>query len=327
MTLVRSLFGLRERGTASAIAVTAIALAACGAGNPPDSVGPPASRSTHPPAIATTSIPASRSAAATLTTPRSTPPGVEGIPRFEHIVVVIEENKPFGELVGTSSTPFLTGLARGGAVLTKSYAITHPSEPNYLALFSGSTQGLSSDSCPHQFNGPNLAASITEAGATFIGYSESLPAPGFEGCSAGEYARKHAPWTDFMLPAAVNQPTTAFPADFARLPSLSFVIPNLQNDMHDGSIAEGDQWLAEHLSGYLTWAVTHNSLLIVTTDEDDNSGDNHIATMLAGARVTPGQYPTRTDHYGLLRTLLDSFGLLPIGAAASAQPITGMWKP
>ena len=118
---------------------------------------------------------------------------------------------------------------------------------------------------------------------------------------------------------------TAFPTDFTHLPNLSFVIPNLQDDMHDGSIAQGDQWLSTHLGPYLTWAATHNSLLVVTTDEDDNSHANHITTILAGAHITPGQYPTRTDHYGLLHTLLDSFNLAPFGAAASTPAISGIW--
>jgi phosphatidylinositol-3-phosphatase len=236
------------------------------------------------------------------------------------------ENHPYGELIGTSSTPFLTSLASAGAVLTQSYAITHPSEPNYLALFSGSTQGLSDDSCPHTFTGPNLGSSLLAAGDTFTGYSESLPSVGYTGCTTGAYARKHSPWVNFAaLPAGVNQPMTAFPANFAQLPSLAFVIPNLNDDMHDGTIAQADQWLKAHLGAYVTWMTTHNSLLIVTTDEDDRSHANHITTIVVGAHVRPGLDNTHTNHYGLLRTLLDSFGLSPFAGAASAAPITGFW--
>jgi len=256
--------------------------------------------------------------------PAETPVG--DVPRFAHIVVVVLENHPYGELIGTSSTPFLTSLAAAGAVLTQSYAITHPSEPNYLAMFSGSTHGLSSDSCPHTFTGPNLGSSLLAAGDTFTGYSESLPSPGYTGCSAGAYARKHNPWVNFAaLPAGVNQPMTAFPSNFAQLPDLAFVIPNLNDDMHDGTIAEGDQWIKAHLSGYATWTTAHNSLLIVTTDEDDSSHANHITTIVMGAHVRPGTDTTRTNHYGLLRTLLDSFGLSPFAGAATAAPITGFW--
>jgi phosphatidylinositol-3-phosphatase len=318
--------GYSRRGYVAAgvvIVATASLLAACA--SPSRTAAKPAAASTQH------TTPTSRPAASPSSTPISTPTpgtaatGADGVPRFDHIIVVIEENKPYGELVGTSSTAFLTALAGSGAVLTQSYAITHPSEPNYLALFSGSTQGLSSDSCPHQFSGPNLAASLVAAGDTFTGYSESLPSPGYTGCSAGTYARKHAPWVNFALPPGTSQPLTAFPTDFSQLPNLSFVIPNLQDDMHDGSIAQGDQWLSTHLGPYLTWAATHNSLLVVTTDEDDNSHANHITTILAGAHIAPGQYPTRTDHYGLLHTLLDSFNLAPFGGAASTPAISGIW--
>ena len=304
------------RGVTAVLAVVAL-VSGCGSGSSP--AGSATTASAGAPALR--SQPAGDPAAAS----SGTATGVGGVPRFDHVVVVVEENKPYGDLVGTSATPFLTGLAAHGAVLTQSYAITHPSEPNYLALFSGSTQGLTDDSCPHQFTGANLAAALIAAGDTFTGYSESLPSPGYQGCSDGSYARKHNPWADFGLPPSVNQPMTAFPTDFTRLPSLSFVIPDLQDDMHDGSVAAGDRWLDTHLSAYRDWASSHNSLLVVTTDEDDKSHANHIATILAGAHVKPGRYSTRADHYAVLRMLLDGFGLAPFGAAASARAISGMW--
>lgn len=307
----------------AAVAVAAFLSAACANA----STGQNSPRATNPsPHRTSTMAPAPPlDAPATSTSPPPSATGVDAVPRFDHIVVVVEENKPYGELVGTSATPFLTALAGSGAVLTQSYAITHPSEPNYLALFSGSTQGLSSDSCPHQFSGPNLAASLIAAGDTFTGYSESLPYAGYTGCSAGPYARKHAPWVNFALPPGASQPMTAFPTDFTQLPNVSFVIPNLQDDMHDGSIAQADRWLATHLTTYRTWAAAHNSLLVVTTDEDDNSHANHITTLFAGAHITPGQYPMRTDHYGVLHTLLDSFNLAPFAAASTTPAVEGIW--
>lgn len=248
------------------------------------------------------------------------------VPGFDHIVVVVLENHAYSQLIGRRSAPFLNSLADRGAVLTRFYAITHPSEPNYLAMFSGSTHGLSDDSCPHSYTGPNLAASLLAAGRTFTGYSEDLPQPGFTGCSAGAYARKHNPWVNFAaLPASINQPLTAFPHDLSRLPNVSFVIPNLDNDMHDGTVAQGDRWLRAHLGEYADWSVNHNSLLIVTADEDDRDHDNRIATIFTGAHVRPGKYTARTDHYGLLATLLASCRLRPFEAAARARPITTIW--
>jgi hypothetical protein len=241
--------------------------------------------------------------------------------------VVVLENHAYSQIVGRSSAPFVNSLADRGAVLTRSYAITHPSEPNYLAMFSGSTHGLTDDSCPHSYAGPNLAAALLGAGQSFIGYSEDLPAAGFTGCSSGGYVRKHNPWVNFgALPASVNQPLTAFPSDPSRLPTVSFVIPNLDDDMHDGTVADGDRWLHTHLGGYADWSTAHNSLLIVTADEDDKSHDNRIATILTGAHVRPGRYSVRTDHYGLLSTLLASCGLAPFGDAVQARPITTIWS-
>jgi acid phosphatase len=244
------------------------------------------------------------------------------------VVVVVLENHTADEILGHPDAPFLDGLASSGAVLTDARAVTHPSEPNYLALFSGSTHGLTDDSCPHVFSGGNLGTALIAAGRTFIGYSEGLPQPGYTGCSAGRYARKHAPWVDFSdLPPATDQPMTAFAADPARLPSVGFVIPDLDHDMHDGSRAAADAWLRVHLSAYAGWAPEHDSLLVLTTDEDDYSAGNRIATVLAGAHVRPGRYATRVDHYGLLRTIETMFGLPLLGRSSGATPVpAAVWS-
>jgi acid phosphatase len=247
-------------------------------------------------------------------------PPAGGVP--EHIVVVVFENKGTGQILGSGKAPAFDALARQGARYTRSYAITHPSQPNYLALFSGSTQGVTDDSCPHTFTTMNLARQLLDTGRTFIGYAESLPRSGFTGCSQGRYARKHAPWTDFAdLPATVSQPYTAFPSDLTRLPSVAFVAPDLCDDMHDCPVATGDRWLADQLSGYTTWAQTHHSLLIVTFDEDDSVGANLIPTIITGQGVAPAQVNDRIDHYTVLRTIEACFGLAPLGAAAARTPL------
>ena len=260
--------------------------------------------------------------------PLSTRAGaVSAVPHFDHIVVAVVENHSYGEVLGTGRSRFLDSLAATGAVLTESYAVTHPSEPNYLALFSGSTQGLSDDSCPHSYSGPNLASALTADGKTFTGYSEGLPAAGFTGCESGAYVRKHNPWVDFPAVASdLNQPMTSFPSDFTRLPTVSFVIPNLDNDMHDGSVRQGDQWLQAHLGGYARWASTHNSLLIITADEDDRGHSNQIPTIVVGAHVNAVPSSVRVDHYGVLRTILESLDLQPFEQAVTAQPVTTVWS-
>jgi acid phosphatase len=249
------------------------------------------------------------------------------VPRFAHLVVVVEENRSYSDVLGNRAAPFINGLARTGVVLTNSYGVRHPSEPNYLALFSGSTHGLTDDSCPRTYAGNNLASQLRAHGQSFVGYAESLPQPGFLGCSAGPYARKHAPWTDFKLPASLGVPMTAFPGDYSKLPRVAFVIPNVDSDMHDGTIAAGDTWLRSHLGSYVSWARTHNSLLIVTWDEDDFTATNRIPGVFVGAHLRPGRYARRVDHYTMLRTIEAACGLPAIGRAADRAPISTVWAP
>jgi acid phosphatase len=248
------------------------------------------------------------------------------VPRPDHVVVVVLENHSYAEVIGNPQAPFINSLAAAGAVFTQSFALTHPSEPNYLALFSGATQGVTDDSCPHTFVTANLARALLDAGDTFAGYSDGLPAPGFTGCSNGSYARKHNPWVNFSnVPASVNQPFTAFPTAYTSLPTVSFVIPDLDHDMHDGTVAESDAWLRAHLAGYAAWAQAHHSLLVLTWDEDDSSQDNQIPTVVAGGSVKAGRYGERVDHYRLLRTIEDAYALKAIGASATTTPITSIW--
>lgn len=186
-----------------------------------------------------------------------------------------------------------------------------------------------SDACPVTFTAPNLASALLAAGKTFAGYAEELPATGSPVCSAGNYARKHVPWADFgNIPASVNQPFTSFPAaGFSRLPTVSFVIPDLCNDMHDCSVATGDSWLRAHLGGYVSWAMTHDSLLIVTWDEDDGTAANQIPTIFVGQQVRPGSYSGRITHYSVLATIEAAYGLTLDGSAASTAPIEYIWRP
>jgi hypothetical protein len=254
-------------------------------------------------------------------------PALRSVPRFAHIVVVVMENHDYADVIGNSQAPYLNSLAQQGLSLTQSYAVTHPSEPNYLALFSGSTRGLTSDACITPSTGPNLASELTTAGYTFTGYSESLPSAGYSGCSSGAYARKHNPWATFTnLPPSINQPFTAFPSDYNQLPTVSFVIPNLTHDMHDGTIKQGDQWLHDNLGGYVNWAYSHHSLMIVTWDENDGAKANQIPTIFVGAGLLSGTDDTRITHYTVLRTIEDSYGLPLLGASSVAQPLTADWQ-
>ena len=204
------------------------------------------------------------------------------IPTPAHVVIVMEENHAFSQVIGSPDAPYINSLASGPhtALFTQSFGLTHPSQPNYLLLFSGSNQGQTTDAAPPTtFTTPNLGAALRKKHRTFAGFSEGLPSVGFTGVTSGNYASRHVPWVNWQgtgpnqLPAKVNQPFTAFPTNFKKLPTVSFVIPNVQNDMHDGTVAAGDTWLQQNISAYAQWAQSHNSLLIVTTDEDDTAAE------------------------------------------------------
>lgn len=317
------------------------------------------------------------------------------VPRPDHVVVVIFENKSFGSIIGSPNAPNINALAAEGAnfinaptdpngLTSGCHALRHPSQPNYLELFAGNIQGVVQDgrpgtpqeptSSPPPFNTPNLAASLLAAGFSFATYSESLPSVGFDGNAfstdptKNQYQRKHNPAANWQaadapanhhVPFNTNQPFTAFPTDaagYAALPSVSFVVPNEQNDMHDGTPMQGDAWLkANILNGYYQWAKTHNSLLIVTFDEDNfddptkprpSNTTNQIATIFAGPIIQPGNYfesninppdarvpdgfitltGTAMTHHNVLRTMEEMFGLTPIGGSAGVPPITDVFQ-
>jgi phosphatidylinositol-3-phosphatase len=254
-------------------------------------------------------------------------PAFAALPSYAHIVVVVEENHSYSEVIGNSNAPYITSLANNGAKMTQSFAVTHPSQPNYLALFSGSTQGITDDSCPHTFSSQNLGHQLSNAGKTFKGYSESMPSDGYTGCTSGNYARKHNPWVDFSnVPSSSNLRFADFPSTFSDLPKVSFVIPNLCNDMHDCSVSTGDTWLKNHLGAYATWAKANNSLLVVTFDEDDHSASNRIPTLFYGAHIATGSYSEHISHYTVLRTLESLNGLGCTGNSCSVSAITDIWN-
>jgi hypothetical protein len=158
------------------------------------------------------------------------------VPAYDHIVVVIMENHDENEIIGNVQAPYINSLAAGGALLTDYTAITHPSQPNYFALYAGSTFGTADDN-PHAEPDPTLDTILTGAGKTFTGYVEQLGSD-----------INHNPWDSFPEGASVQQDFSLFPTtasgDFAALPTVSFVIPGVGDDMHNGSIAQGDTWLS-----------------------------------------------------------------------------------
>jgi len=261
------------------------------------------------------------------------------LPKYDHVVIVIEENHSFEQILDKDKKecPYINKMANESANMVHSEAVSHPSLPNYLALFSGSTQGVSNDDCEYSFSGDQLGSELLKAGFTFIGYSEDLPSKGSTICQAGGangYYRKHNPcvyWQDSgSFPATLSQSFKAFPkkSDYNKLPAVSIVVPNEAHDMHypNGYPPAADKWLRKNIDAYFKWAQTHNSLLIVTWDEDDYSTGNHIPTLISGQGVKVGKYNEKITHYSILRTIEDMFGLKPLGESKNAKPIADIFS-
>ena len=265
-------------------------------------------------------------------------PWPAGLPVYDHVVIVVEENKDYEQVIGSPNAPYINGkLKAEGANLTRMFGEEHHSQGNYFWLFSGSNQNVGYfDRVPSiPFAARNLGEQLIGSGLSFKGYSEGLPAIGSSVKKSGRYARKHVPWISFSnvpnLATAAESSNLRFedfPTDYSALPTISFVIPDLVNDMHNGSIASavraGDTWLRENLDGYYQWAKKNNSLLILTFDENDHgpagltdprapelAKQNRIVTILAGASIQPGCYDegNGVTHVNLLRTLESMYGL------------------
>jgi phosphatidylinositol-3-phosphatase len=324
--------------------VFALVLASCGGGQTESGLTPsarggsaepsPTGTSTATPSAgpAASTAPSTKPPASPTTTP-SPVPTATATPAIKHITVVVMENYNYEEVLGSSQAPFINSFAAASALFTNSEAITHPSEPNYLALFSGSTQGDTTDDCPLSYSAANLATELSAKHLTFAGYAEDYPSANPYACeydpspyaSGYYYMRKHVPWTDFT-----NFPTSEFHAYTDSAPQLSaqvtFITPNMCDDMHDCPISSGDAWASKNLPAIESWDNANDGLLILTFDEGDNSPTNHILTVFAGPMVASGQYGQSINHYSIVRFIEKNFGLPYLGGAASQSDITGVVK-
>jgi phosphatidylinositol-3-phosphatase len=268
--------------------------------------------------------------------PADAPPSVR-VPRFTHVVVVVFENEEETSIAGNPEAPTFNALADRYATLTNYDAVAHPSLPNYLALVSGSTHGITSDCTDCGVRARNLADSLEAAKKTWKTYAEDLPYPGFGGGSAGRYAKKHDPFLYFRDIASAPRrrrrvvPFTRLARDLARhrLPDFSLVVPNLCDDMHDCSVATGDAWLKAHVVPLLHSRQLRGGVVFVVFDEGTTGegGGGHVEALALGPTVRRGStFAKATSHYGLLRTIEDAWRLPRLGFSRTATPIGGIWK-
>jgi phosphatidylinositol-3-phosphatase len=288
------------------------------------------------------------------------------LPVYDHIVIVVEENKDYEQIIVNNSSPYINKLATEGVNLTRMFAEEHPSQGNYFWLFSGDNQKVGfEDQVPKgKINASSLGEQLIRKQLSFKGYAEALPAIGSEidvspaSCAHQcVYARKHVPWISFRnvpsgttLNSSSNLRFADFPSDYTKLPTVAIVIPNQNHDMHNSvpkdSIPTGDAWLRRNLDRYYQWARMHNSLLIVTFDENDDvtgyqgltdpavdpdhdqsrhDRQNRVVTAFAGAYVKP-HYSENTPltHVNILRTIEAMYGLPKSGAQHPNAAVAGI---
>jgi hypothetical protein len=247
----------------------------------------------------------------------ATPCGTAGRPpAWQHVVWVVMENTGYRGIVRAPGAPYLNKLAGKCGLATSFFAETHPSLPNYIAMTSGSTQGITDDADPsaHRLSVPSI---FSQLGAGWRSLQESMPG----NCatrSSGLYAVKHNPAAYYTNLACARQdvPLADPPNVSARF---TFVTPNLCNDMHDCSVSKGDAWLAGWLPKVLDGREYRAGRTVVFITWDEASGPNQIATLVIAPSTPPGTTSaTRFDHYSMLRTTEELLGLPALGAASAA---------
>jgi hypothetical protein len=273
-------------------------------------------------------------------------PAVPSSTPAQHIVVIVMENKEYAQIIGSSDAPYLNRLGKRKVLLTKEFAITHPSLPNYLALTGGSTFGITSDCTDCNVKGRNLVDQLEAHGMSWKAYMQSMPEPCFKGASAGtapnDYAKKHDPFMYFddvrNDNTRCNQivPFSELRIDLKNgLPQFTWISPNECKDMHSCSIATGDSWLKLWVPKIIPTLGT-NGILMVLFDEGSSdaaccslgSGGGHVVAVIAG----PGAKDSTTigaaaDHYSLLRLIEDELGFRRLrNAADPTTPTINGWK-
>lgn len=260
---------------------------------------------------------------------------------FDHVYVIVLENASYSALVGNTGAPYLNGLIAKYALSTDYYGVAHPSQPNYLAMFSGSTQGITDDA-NHDVSATNLADQLEAAGKTWRVFAQDYPGNCFTGATkagtgegigaAGTYARKHNPAISFA--DISSDPTrcaniTNLAAFDPAAASYELIVPNECNDMHSCPVAVADSFLSTFVPRIISSPAFANSVLFITTDEGEgnSNGGGQVATVVVSPLVKAGfKSPMRHDHYSLLRTIEDSWGLECLGQACSTNSMAEFFR-
>jgi acid phosphatase len=274
-------------------------------------------------------------------TRRPTPtgsPSPSPTPAFDHpthVFVVVLENTGAEQAIGPKA-PYLAGLAARYGLATNYFGVGHPSQPNYLELFSGSTQGVTDDK-KHDITAPTLADQLEAAGFSWRLYAENYPgncdthataSGGADG--PGDYARKHNPAISFTSISG-DPARCANITDFSHLDpnasDVAFIIPNLCHDMHDCPIATGDAWARDVLGPIIDSPAMEDGVMFITFDEAEVD-PNRVTTIVVSPRLMePVTSAHRYDHASLLRTIEDLYRLPCLADACHAEPMTDLVPP
>jgi phosphatidylinositol-3-phosphatase len=285
-----------------------------------------------------TSSPTPSTTPTTSPSPSPTPsasPTTSPVSGQRHVMVIMEENRGYKATLGTcSSDPYLCTLASDYASYTDWYAISHPSLPNYFAIDSGSTQGCSADSCPGPYSATDLGGQLSSAGIPWTAYMESMPSPCYSG-SSGLYVEHHNPFVYFqdVLDNGCTSHVIPYPGvstmvsqlDSASAPDFVWITPNLDDDMHNGTVAEGNSWLQANLPQVLSssWFTGYDSAIIITMDENDMQstpmGGQIPMVVISAHAAGQGQISSSGNLYGTLRAIEEAFGLSYLGAASDSS--------
>jgi phospholipase C len=267
------------------------------------------------------------------------PCGTATSANYTHVLWIMEENHSYDTIIGSPQAPYINGLASQCGLATNYHNISHPSLPNYIAATSGlALSALSpfTSDCSPSHRCSTSAASIFSQTPSWKAYEESMPSNCYRK-NSGEYAVRHNPppyYTSLSGCATQDVPYTQLAGDLAggNLPAFSFITPNLINDMHDGTVAQGDSWLQSNLPAILNSPQyrSGNLAVFVTWDEGEGGTSNdcatnttdvgcHVATLVISPTTTPGtQSSTLFNHYSLLGTTEDLLGLPRLGQASGA---------
>src|SRR5216117_1926333 len=262
----------------------------------------------------------------------STAPGGGGGPSFNHVYIVVEENTDYTSVIGSSSMPYLNGLAQQYGLATQYYANTHPSIGNYFMMTVGKII-TNDDNYSSVVSDDNVVRRLLAAHKTWKSYAEDLPSVGYTGGDVGNYARKHnvfALLSDVANdPAQTNRlvPFTRFATDLANgtLPNYSFIVPNLCNDAHDCSLGTADSWLQANIDPLIKSATfQQDGLLIILFDESDSdhtNGGGRVVWVVVSPKAKRGyQSTTFYQHQSTLRLTLKALGVTAFPNAAASAP-------